>query len=377
MRVAWVSTFPPALCGIGTYSFYLTRELQKHTHNLIVKDWKYGSIFFPFQIFHGIVKANPDVIHVQHEYMMYGPAQRSVLFPLLLLFLKFYRRRVAVTMHTVVPKQMLSRDFFTAYHVGGRFFKLKQWLVIFFTKSIGRLSDKVIVHTEACRDSLIAEYGFEKEKILIIPHPVMGTPEKIPGQKKKKDFIVSQFGFIKESKGIHHVISILPKLREKINVHFLIVGATRKKLEEIEYTNNIKRLIKKIGMASHVTFINHFVPFRDLPSILSQADIFVFPYTERLLSDSGALKMVLFYGKPIIATRIRGFQDLSNSIILIDSDNIQRELNNAITRLLTDRKLREKYGVEALKLTEKYRLEKIAEETYKVYKSLARKKDSK
>ena len=371
MKVAWISTFPPALCGIGTYSFYLTQELSKHISISIVKNWRSGSIFFTFQIFRETVKVNPSIVHIQHEYMLYGAAQRSALFPLLLFFLKFYRKPVVITMHTVIPMQMLNKKFFADYHAGTRFPLLKRYVVVFFTKLIGWFSNRVIVHTENCRNFLISEYGFDKQKVEVIPHPCMGKTEHVPVQKQGI-FTIAQFGFVKDSKGIHHVLNILPQIQEKFNIQFFIIGATRNNPKEIKYTKIVKQIIKEKRLESYVTFINHFVPFEELTQFLSKADIFVFPYTERLLSDSGALKMVISYGKPIIATRVRGFQDLGDSIILINPDNIECELLETLIKFVTNRNLTEEYGVKALKLAEAHNIKKIAQKTLKVYSELLR-----
>ena len=370
MKVAWVSTFPPTLCGIATYSFYLTRELSKEIFVSRIGKWKPGSIFFPFQIFHEIVKTKPDIVHFQHEYMMYGPAQRSVLFPFLLFFLKCYRRPVVVTMHTVIPIKTLNKDFFAAYRAGSRFSTLKRYVAILFTKSIGWFSNRIIVHSEGCARYLISEYDLKEEKVSVIPHPLMAIPSRVPIKKKTEKFIIAQFGFIKDSKGIHYVLNILPKMRERFDIYFLLVGATRDNPEEIRYTLYLKNMIKEKHLELCVIFSNRFVPFEELPSLLSKPDVFVFPYTERLLSDSGALKMILPYGKPIIATNIRSFQDLGDSIILIDSDNIESELYEALVKFLVNRNLREEYGVKALKLAENYNIKKITRKTLKVYEEL-------
>ena len=372
MKVAWVSTFPPTLCGIATYSFFLTKELSNEIFVSRIGKWRPGSIFFPFQIFHEIVKTKPDIVHVQHEYMMYGPAQRSVLFPFLLFFLKFYRRPIVVTMHTVILIKTLNKVFFAAYRAGGRFSTLKRYVVILFTKSIGWFSNRIMVHSERGAHCLISEYGFKEEKVSVIPHSLMAIPSQVPIKKKTEKFIIAQFGFIKDSKGIDHVLNILPKMRERFSIHFLLVGATRDNPEEVRYTLYLKNMIKKRHIESCVTFFNFFVPFEELPSLLSKADVFVFPYTERLLSDSGALKVVLPYGKPIIATNIRSFQDLGDSIILIDSDSIESELYEALVKFLINRNLREEYRLKALKLAENYDIKKITKKTLKVYEELLR-----
>jgi glycosyltransferase involved in cell wall biosynthesis len=108
-----------------------------------------------------------------------------------------------------------------------------------------------------------------------------------------------------------------------------------------------RALLKRLGLDAHVVITGH-VP--DVRPYLEHADVFVMPSREE---GGGALAMLeaLQAGLPIIATRCDGLpEDLaiddSHAGLLVDPGN-ERELADALGRLLTDAMLRESLGERA------------------------------
>jgi len=369
-KICYVSTSSDVhLCGIATYTHYLEQEVRKRFNTYVTGRWEIGSRFFPFRIFAEVVAENPNLVHVQWEYMMFGPAQVSFFFPLLLLFLKFYRKPTVLTMHSVIPTQTLDAVFFESYGAGRRFFYLKKLIVLLFTRVVEKLSDVIIVHSEISRDTLLRQYHIPGYKVSVIPHPIIG--EK-PRPKEESDyFTIMHFGFVKESKGIHHVLNVLPKIVERFpRVRFIVVGAVRNISRERNYAISLRRIVRDKKLESYVSFIDHFVPFEQLPSVLSQADVYVLLYTEKLLSDSGALKTVLPYGRPILATSLRCFEKLADNLLLINPEHLEQELIDKLLRIIEDDQFAKKYGEKCMEIVDQYSLEKIARATEQIYLNL-------
>lgn len=369
-KICYVSTsLGVHLCGIATYTHYLEQEVGKRFDTYITKGWAIGSRFFPFRIFAEVVAEKPNLVHIQWEYMMFGPAQVSFFFPFLLLFLKFYRKPIVLTMHSVIPTQTLDAAFFESYGAGRRFSYMKKLMVLLFTKVVERFSDVIIVHSEISRHVLLRQYRFPSYKVLVIPHPIIGEN---PRPKKESDyFIIMHFGFVKNSKGIHHVLNVLPKVVERFpNVRFIVVGAVRNFSRERNYAISLREMVRDKKLESHVSFVDHFIPFEQLPSVLSQADVYVLPYTEKLLSDSGALKTLLPYGKPILATRLSCFEKLADNLLLINPENLEQELTDKLLRMIEDDQLRKKYGEKCIEILGQYSLDKIAKATEQIYLNL-------
>ena len=84
MRIAYVSTYPPIECGIGTYTQCLSdavKALEKEALILSQMGGR-GQKVFPVynpkrndiasSIFDVAARLTPDVIHIQHEYSLFG-----------------------------------------------------------------------------------------------------------------------------------------------------------------------------------------------------------------------------------------------------------------------------------------------------------------
>jgi hypothetical protein len=138
-EIAFVSTFPPQKEDIAIYSFSLVKALMNrsriHVTVLscmdsdeedcldirVTKAWTRNSIKYPVSISREVAKLKANLVHIQHEYALYGSPFYSGLFPILLLILKLMRKKVIVTMHTVILRSSLNSEFFQKYGAGKNF----------------------------------------------------------------------------------------------------------------------------------------------------------------------------------------------------------------------------------------------------------------
>ena len=124
VSICMVSTLPPEGGGVSTYtknlleSFDLTNlkitviSRKNKSRPTKVDDfpnkrinvfpcWTPGFLY-PFQIFKALCRFKPKLVHVQHEYFIFGGTLSASLFPLLLLFAKLLDSKVVVTLHGIV-----------------------------------------------------------------------------------------------------------------------------------------------------------------------------------------------------------------------------------------------------------------------------------
>ena len=396
MRCCVITPYPPDMCGVAIYSRSLVSELSKHVEVSVVANqtdgpsvehrdgakvvrcWRRHTLTCFLKMFWAVAHEHPDVIHVQHEYLVYGARKYSALFPLLLILLRLLRRPVVVTMHSVILLDKATGRFFYEHGVGRRFASLKRGLTAFVTRLIGLLSDAVIVHKHLMKKALVEQYGFDKDKIRVIPHGVY-PPKTVRGAKRKlglKGHVILFSGFVIPGKGVEQLIEAFSKLLARgVDAVLVIAGRyhPRLRLENPWYLGSVERAIEKSGLHGRVIFLNRFLTEEELNLYLSAADVVVLPYTDdSIIGASGVLVRSVATGKPVVATSIPRFlEDLADglNVLLVKPRDVDG-LVRAIGRILRNPRL----GRETVKAVEEWVSERawknVALKTVRVYEEL-------
>ena len=162
MRIGFISTYPPIECGIGTYTSYLNEALRKIGNETFVVSplgaqgagvfpaYRPGSTEMATQIFDVSAEFTPDIIHVQHEYGLYGP-QKGVQVIELIVRYKLVGIPVITTLHTVPEEPDHAENTILRLIVGE--------------------SAAVIVHEQFQKNTLVKFYG-QEDKIHVIYHGI-------------------------------------------------------------------------------------------------------------------------------------------------------------------------------------------------------------
>jgi len=398
VRVAVVSTFPPSKEGIAEYTAKLTGALSEMEKNNIMvlanvsrfdntpyktvqKSWSRNSLKSLLTIPRAIIGAQPNVVHIQHEYLLYGDPYHSGLFLIILVLLGVIRKRVIITMHSVIPRFSLHSDFFDRYGIGRRFSTTKKLGTITVTKLMGLFSKRVIVHNEVAKTELIRGYKFPKLRICVIPHGVDLTdsnPTDSINRKNSNPTIsntIVYFGFVRPGKGIEYAIKALPQvLRRFSKTRLIIAGGYHPYLtpEGTKYIAKLKELVKELNLKGEVVFSERFIPNDELVSRFSTADIFIMPYTESdIIGASGVLSKIACYGKPIVATNVPRFRDITDGKhgLIVPSHNSQA-IAEAIIKLLSNDTLRLLVGHELQNYARDNCWKNVARTTLDLYKEV-------
>jgi len=399
IRAGIVSSFPPTKCGVASYTARLTEELSKSVDLIVVADvpqdgglndppyvlrvWRRNSLFYPFTIFWHVIRRRVDVVHIQHEYLLYGDPYHSGLFPILPLLLRLLDKKVVITMHSVVPRKSLTPDFFEKYGIGRRFSTLKKLCTIAVTKMIGFSASALIVHNKISKETLIRDYRFKPEKIHVIPHGVECTEMNITQSEAKKQLglegfnIILYFGFIRPGKGIEHLIEAMPAiLREFPKTKLVIAGGVHPFLafQGNSYIQEIKDLIEKLELERDVILTNRFIPEEELPLYFTASDIIVLPYTEGdIIGASGVLSKILSYSKPIVVTKVYRFSDvISSNLAIAVPKACPKALAEAIINLLSKPSYRKAVTRKLKTWAKENNWENVAKKTVELYVSLLR-----
>lgn len=305
--VAFVSTYPPRQCGIGTFTNSLSSACNLHMDGrlrslVVVLDNPREDYDYPEIVQHRVDQrarvdyveaaefinfSNVRAVSLQHEFGIFGGPDGSYVLDLL----REVRCPVITTLHTILDEPSEGQR-----EVMDELTVLSQRLVTMSHKGAGFLEDI---------------YDAPPEKITFIPHGVEQLPLVEPDLYKGQfDLegreIVFTFGLLSPGKGIEYMIEALPPVVEKFpNLCYVVLGATHPEIKEREgesYRLGLQRKARDLGLQKNVLFIDRFVSQEELCEFLKAADIYVTPYLSRKQITSGTLAYAVGAGKPVIST---------------------------------------------------------------------------
>ncbi len=230
----------------------------------------------------------------------------------------------------------------------------------------------VIVASSVIGRHMIEDFGVPHERIKFIPRGVDLNKFTFKQMRHKTEYKIGIVGRITPIKGhafflqaIARVVRIFPKAK------IWIVGDAPE--DKPEYKESLRALINKLDIERFVEFLGS---RNDVPKIMSELDLLVLPSVGqeafgRVIIEAGAS------GVPVVATRIGGAVDIvenEKTGLLVKPGDIM-ELVDSIIRLLKDRELARNFAIEARKKVEKeYGLDRLTENTIKVYEESLNKK---
>jgi len=315
MRVAIVSTYPPRVCGIGSFAFDLRTEL------LVVPGLDDVSIVsildrpsssdqpeviasIPEAVRGDYVRAarliarvGIDVVLLQHEYGIFGGADGDYV----LSFVQELAQPLVVTLHTVLSRPSPGQ--------------------LRVLSELCEQAELVVVMTGTARRLLIESGACPTEKIRVVPHgapdivvggaaragrsrrylaPPRGRPD-VPGR-----FVFSTFGLISSGKGLETAIEALAAVVDRHpEALYVIAGRTHPAVAQREgerYRLELERRALDLGLADHVEFDDRFLSVEELSDLLAATDVFVTPYRDVEQIASGALTFAIAAGCAVVST---------------------------------------------------------------------------
>ncbi len=329
MKLAIVSRYPPAECGIAEYTWFLVSSLVNASKASIIvignkdvpkeateprlSDVEVHRAFVSASndysgILEVIRSAKPDVVHVQHDYSF---------FPQDVEFLKFLEkcrevcRKVVVTMHTVKKPIGIARAVagVTTFRDGAR----EDFELVLFQRKLVELSDVVVVHSYLQEFELWSQ-GADIDKVKIVPHGTLINPycsktrsELINelmelGIALENELIVFLPGFIRSDKGLDTALKVFDIVSRRFDIALVLGGAPQGR-DSLELRD---RLAKMASKRSKVVFLERFVDRDTMLKLFALSDIVILPYREvpGLIGVSGVLHLAMGSFKPLVCTRV-------------------------------------------------------------------------
>jgi len=335
MRIGLLSTYPPIECGIGTYTQYLNtalRELGNETFVIsqhgaqgdgVFPVFRGGSGSFAAEVFDTTARMTPDVVHVQHEYGLYG-SQRGVGIVELVLRYRMVGIPVVTTLHTVYED-----------------LKPDEQLIM---KHLLDECSAVIVHEEFQKEALLRYFGampHASRKIHVIEHGVRELAP-IPDAKRKLALdgrkAILLCGYFRPTKGFQKIIDIFPQIRREEPGATLVVAGKTRSLEYDDYRRELYTKLNESPAADDITILRGQFPQHTFDTIIAAADVVVLPY--EIGAQSGIMCQCFAQGVPVVTSGLAAFRRLigrSGGGLVAESDADYKDL---IVRLLRDDTLR-------------------------------------
>ena len=308
LRVALVSTYPPAECGIGNYTRELVGALGRRASEIevtvlaervggsedapgVLRAWHRREDWLR-QISAAVATVRPDVVHVQHEESILGQDRR------ILTLLDTVRKRgigTAITLHTVYDG---SR---------GRSFHPR----------LAEVCERLIVHQGKGMASVLAAQGIGATQIAVIAH---GTPSlELPDRAAARALlglpmdvpIALFFGFIHFRKRVHVAAAAFEAVADRLGGARLVIAGRMRQSSVIDpfYARYLRRVMRPGIEAGRIIFRPGFVPADHKAAYYAAADLVVLPHDQPYGSASGVLHEAIAARRPFVCTRGKKFAE--------------------------------------------------------------------
>jgi glycosyltransferase involved in cell wall biosynthesis len=345
-EILFITSYPPRVCGIATYSQDLIKALNnKFSNSLSIKVCALesnGTTYpYPDEVKYILktsvakdyeklaIKINQDndikIVLVQHEFGFFHKQPRPFL-----KFLSKLSKPVIVVFHTVLP------------HPDARLKKK--------VKLIAAACESIVVMTNNSAEILTEVYGIQQQKISMIAHGTHLVPHLSRrvlktkyGLKDRK--VLTTFGLLSSGKSIETTLEALPAIIKTCpDVVFLVIGKTHPEVVKSEgekYREGLEQKVRDYGLQDHVIFINNFLALPDLLEYLQLTDIYVFTTNDPDQAVSGTFVYAMSCACPIISTPIPHAKEVltKDTGIIFDFCNAQ-QLAEGVIRLLNNGPLR-------------------------------------
>jgi glycosyltransferase involved in cell wall biosynthesis len=345
-EILFITSYPPRVCGIATYSQDLIKALNnKFSNSLSIKvcALESGDANYPYP---GEVKyilntslaagyeklalnINNDnrikIVLIQHEFGFFKAQEQTFL-----QFLYELSKPVVIVFHTVLPQPY-------------ELLKAK-------VQTIAAACESIVVMTNNAAQVLTDAYDVPQQKITVIAHGTHLVPhlgkvflKKKYGLKGRK--VLTTFGLLSSGKSIETTLEALPAIVKTCpDVVFLIIGKTHPEVVKTEgekYRNSLEAKVMLNKLTHYVKFINSYLPLPDLLEHLQLTDIYLFTNNDPNQAVSGTFVYAMSCGCPIISTPIPHAREVltADTGIIFDFRNSQ-QLADGVIRLLNDEPLR-------------------------------------
>jgi len=332
---------------------------------------------YPLQIFRQVLRDRPNVVHIQYEFTTFGTFWTNLLLPLLLISMKIAGVKIVVTVHSVIPKEIVDKELMrqllpqlAKFGVSEVLFKM---FLVFLYRTVAISADRLVVHGRWYKKKMISSYRVPPSKIHIIPYGVDEsncTDDILLKQWRKrigKRRVILFFGNISPRKDMETLIrSFTIFLRD--NRKYLLVIAGRELPYYHWYANRLKSIARKLGLSESIIFTG-LISDEEIHVLYRISEFVVFPYLYGFEGPSGPLAFAIQHCVPIIGTKVgyleEEFVHMKEGILVPPRD--VQALAEAMKKLANNRNLRMKFSKNLKMKRDRTLWKDVALKTFQLY----------
>jgi glycosyltransferase involved in cell wall biosynthesis len=295
VRVEFVATGRGENCGIASYTSALQAALPVGSTRTALQLHSWNVLHY----IRGAIRAgrtNADVIHVQHEYGIFGPGSVAS-WPFLLVLWALASLRglpVVITLHESWDEDIAQPPLA----------RLKWAYVLANNRLLAATADQLVFLSAGERDRFVDSTPAADP--VVIPHGVPTDVRPMDREQAKERFsidpdnaLVVEPGYVRPEKGHDTFLAVAKRLPD---IDFLIGGGVQVAAHEA-YLDRLR------AMAPENVGFTGILEEDDFHALLSAMDVALLPYESG--SQSGVVNWCLAYGVPIVASDRGHFRDLA------------------------------------------------------------------
>ncbi len=178
------------------------------------------------------------------------------------------------------------------------------------TKLVLNKADYFLLHSERDVDDLLAIRPDAQYRLN--PHPTYNAfrIRNLTKSQAREELLLPVdekvllfFGFVREYKGLKHLIKAMPEVKRRLgNVRLIVAGAFGS--DRVSY----RRMIDDNGANDCIEVVDRYIGDNEVEKYFAACDIAVLPYESA--TQSGIVQIAFGFGKPVIVTNVGGLPDV-------------------------------------------------------------------
>lgn len=348
-------------CGISTYTTLLINSLKsklselkifaehldtvdevQDQENNVTRCWNRGQSMV--DTICQVKEWNPDIVFIQHEFGLFPKATHFLKMLELLNDIPY-----VVTLHSVY--EHLDKTICTSY------------------------IKNMIVHSKNAKESLYARGHLNN--VNVIHHGCVEYPDHSElWNIFQNDYVVIQFGFGFNYKGVDCAIDAIKKLTEvdkykNIFYCYMCSESPHTKTIQNDYYNRLNAKVKELNLEENVVIVRGYLSEQHICNFLRTAKLAIFPYKNDekniVYGASGAIRNAMANGIPIIASDCHLFDDLDGVVPRITN---AEELASEVDKIFSDSQYRHLLVRKNLEFIEENTWEEVAKQHIQVFQQI-------